>query len=163
MSNADGESREELTVEIQSIEISKLRPHPQNPRTHPESAIDKLVKSLKEFGFTNPILISADNYVLAGHARLKAAEKAGLKEVPVIQLPLSGSKALAYMIADNRLQEETLWDFPKLKDLLGVLDTGELDLEITGFDINEIEGLLSGEEVEKPKHKKKCPKCGWEW
>jgi ParB-like chromosome segregation protein Spo0J len=150
-------------MELQTIEIIKLRPHPQNPRTHPDSAIDKLVRSLKEYGFTNPILISADNYVLAGHARLKAAEKAGLKEVPVIQLPLSGSKALAYMIADNRLQDETEWDFPKLTELFGILDTGELDLEITGFDIKEIESLLSDETIDKPKHKNKCPKCGFEW
>jgi len=146
-------------MEIQTIEITKLRPHPQNPRTHPDSAIDKLVKSLTEFGFTNPILVSADNYVLAGHARLKAAQKAGLKEVPVIQLPLKGSKALAYMIADNRLQDETDWDFPLLKDLFGVLDTGELDLETTGFDLSEIEALLTNvsdgltddDEVPEPK------------
>jgi ParB-like chromosome segregation protein Spo0J len=150
-------------MEIQTIEITKLRPHPQNPRIHPDSAIEKLVKSLNEYGFTNPILISEDNYVLAGHARLKAAEKAGLKEVPVIQLPLKGSKALAYMIADNRLQDETDWDFTKLKDLLSELDTGALDMEITGFGIKEIENLLSGEAIEKPKHKKKCPKCGYEW
>ena len=150
-------------MEIQTIEITKLRPHPQNPRIHPDSAIEKLVKSLKEYGFTNPILISQDNYVLAGHARLKAAEKAGLKEVPVIQLPLKGSKALAYMIADNRLQDETDWDIPKLIDLFSELDTGEFDLEITGFDLNEIENSVTNEKIDKPKHKKKCPKCGFEW
>jgi len=134
-------------MEIQTAKVSELRPHPQNPRIHPDSAIEKLVKSLKEYGFTNPILISADNYVLAGHARLKAAEKAGLKEVPVIQLPLKGNKALAYMIADNRLQDETDWDFTKLAELFGVLDTGELDLEITGFDLSEIENLLTSEKA----------------
>ena len=150
-------------MELQTIEITKLRPHPQNPRQHPDSAIDKLVRSLKEYGFTNPILISADNYVLAGHARLKAAEKAGLKEVPVIQLPLSGSKALAYMIADNRLQDETDWDFPKLAELFSTFDTGEFNLEITGFDLKEIEDLMTHESVEKPKHKRKCPNCGYEW
>ena len=80
--------------------------------------------------WTNPILVSADGYILAGHARLKAAEKAGIEEVPVIYLPLEGAKAEAYLIADNRLQEETDWDLPKLKDLLQDMDTGELDLEL---------------------------------
>ncbi|MCJ7829335.1 MAG: site-specific DNA-methyltransferase [Dehalococcoidia bacterium] len=156
-------------MEIQSIEISKLRPHPQNPRTHPDSAIEKLVKSLKEYGFTNPILISADNYVLAGHARLKAAEKAGLKEVPVIQLSLSGNKALAYMIMDNRVQDETDWDFPKLKDIFGMLDTGEFNLEITGFDLSEIENLMTSEKAgltdddEVPEPKESICKAGDLW
>lgn len=151
-------------MEIQTIEISKLRPHPQNPRTHPDSAIDKLVKSLTEFGWTNPILISQDNYVLAGHARLKAAEKAGLTEVPVIQLPLKGSKAVAYMIADNRLQDETDWDIPLLVDLFQELDTGEIDLEIMGFDLDEIEALITDESFKvKEKAKRKCPNCGYEW
>ena len=123
--------------------ISELKPHPKNPRVHPDSAIDKLVRSIKEYGWTNPVLVSADGYVLAGHARLKAAEKAGIKEVPVIYLPLEGAKAEAYLIADNRLQEETSWDYEKLKDLLQELDTGELDLELTGFDMDEIEDLMT--------------------
>ena len=81
--------------------------------------------------------------MLAGHARLKAAEKAGIKEVPVVYLPLEGAKAEAYLIADNRLQDETDWDYEKLKDLLQELDTGELDLELTGFDMDEIEELIA--------------------
>lgn len=130
-------------MEIKTVKISKLIPHPKNPRIHPDSAIEKLTKSIKEFGWTNPILVSKDNFILAGHARLKAAERAGLKEVPVIYLPFEGSKAEAYMIADNKIQDETEWDFPKLKDLLQELDTGEFDIEITGFDENEIENLMT--------------------
>jgi hypothetical protein len=98
---------------------------------------------MKEFGFTNPILVSEDGYILAGHARLKAAQKAGLKEVPIIRLPLKGAKAEAYMIADNKLQDETEWDYPTLKDLLQSLDVGELDITITGFDLSEIEDLMT--------------------
>ncbi len=130
-------------MEIKTVKISELRPHPKNPRVHPDSAIDKLVRSIKEYGWTNPVLVSADGYVLAGHARLKAAEKAGISEVPVIYLPLEGAKAEAYLIADNRLQDETDWDYEKLKDLLQELDTGELDLELTGFDMDEIEDLIT--------------------
>ena len=130
-------------MEVKKVDIKKLKPHPKNPRVHPDSAIEKLERSIKEFGWTNPILVSADGYILAGHARLKAAEKAGISEVPVIYLPLEGAKAEAYLIADNRLQDETDWDYEKLKDLLQDLDTGELDLEITGFDMEEIEDLIT--------------------
>jgi len=130
-------------MEVKTVKISELKPHPKNPRVHPDSAIDKLVRSIKEFGWTNPILVSADGYILAGHARLKAAEKAGIEEVPVIYLPLEGAKAEAYLIADNRLQDETDWDYEKLKDLLQELDTGEFDIELTGFDIDEIEDLIT--------------------
>jgi DNA modification methylase len=130
-------------MEIKTVKISELRPHPKNPRVHPDSAIEKLERSIKEFGWTNPVLVSADGYVLAGHARLKAAEKAGIKEVPVVYLPLEGAKAEAYLIADNRLQDETDWDYEKLKDLLQELDTGEFDLELTGFGMDEIEDLIA--------------------
>lgn len=158
-------------MEIKTVKISKLIPHPKNPRIHPDSAIEKLTKSIKEFGWTNPILVSKDNFILAGHARLKAAERAGLKEVPVIYLPFEGSKAEAYMIADNKIQDETEWDFPKLKDLLQELDTGEFDIEITGFDENEIENLMTQffnpdeqkEYDENIETTNKCPKCGYEW
>jgi len=118
-------------------------PHPRNPRQHPEKAIEKLTRSLREFGWTNPVLLSADGFVLAGHARLKAAEKAGITEVPVIRLPLSGAKADAYLIADNRLQQETDWDIPGLKDLLQELDTSEFDLRLTGFDLHEVEQMMT--------------------
>lgn len=130
-------------MEIKTVKINELKPHPKNPRVHPDSAIDKLVRSIKEYGWTNPVLVSADGYVLSGHARLKAAEKAGIEEVPVIYLPLEGAKAEAYLIADNRLQDETDWDYEKLKDLLQELDTGEFDLELTGFDMEEIEDLIA--------------------
>ncbi len=130
-------------MEIKTVKINELKPHPKNPRVHPDSAIDKLVRSIKEYGWTNPILVSADGYILAGHARLKAAEKAGIEEVPVIYLPLEGAKAEAYLIADNRLQDETEWDYEKLKDLLQELDTGEFDIELTGFDMDEIEDLIA--------------------
>jgi len=97
-------------IEVKVMRVDELRPHPKNPRKHKAKGIDKLVRSIKEFGWTNPVLVSEEGYVLAGHARLKAARKAGIKEVPVIVLPLSGEKAEAYMIADNRLQDDSDWD-----------------------------------------------------
>lgn len=123
--------------------INELKEHPENPRIHPDSAIDKLQKSIEEFGFTNPVLVSKDGFILAGHARVKASKKAGLEEVPAIILDLDGDMASLYLIADNRLQEETDWDMPVLKDLIERLDTGALDLELSGFTNDEIEDLMS--------------------
>jgi len=129
-------------LEIKNVNVNTLKMHPKNPRVHSDSAIDKLLKSINTYGWTNPILVSKDDYVLAGHARLKAAEKAGIEEVPVIYLPLEGAKADAYLIADNKLQDETDWNLPKLKDLLLELDTGAFDIEITGFGSDEIEDMM---------------------
>lgn len=128
---------------IETVKISDLKPHPGNPRVHPDLALERLTRSIQEFGWTNPILVSEDGFILAGHARLKAAEKAGLAEVPIIRLPLKGAKAEAYMVADNRLSELTEWDFPKLKDILESLDTGAFNIEVTGFSEEEIKELMT--------------------
>lgn len=120
-----------------------LRPHPKNPRLHPESAIEKLVRSIQHYGWTQPILVSSDDLVLAGHARLKAALKAGLETVPIIRLPLEGARAEAHMIADNRLQEETEWAPELLGALLKDLEDQLEDLSTTGLDPNEIDSLLA--------------------
>ena len=130
-------------MNLETVNIKELKPHPKNPRLHPDSALERLTESIKKFGWTNPVLVSADGFILAGHARVKAAERAGLAEIPIIRLPFKGTKAEAYMIADNRLSELTEWDFPKLKDLLEELDTGAFDIEITGFSDREIEDLMS--------------------
>jgi len=130
-------------MEIETVKISSLKPHPGNPRNHPDSAIDMLDKSLRQFGWTNPVLVSEDGFVLAGHARLKAAKKIGIEDIPIIRLPLSGKKADAYMVADNKLAALTEWDFPKLTGLLTELDTGDFDMESIGFSAEELEKLMT--------------------
>jgi len=124
-----------LKVEI--VDINSIKPHPRNPRIHPKSAIKKLIQSIKEFGWTNPILVSVDNVILAGHARLKAAQEMGLKEVPVIRLNMDNEKVIAYLIADNRLQDETDWDYEKLVELVDELYKAGM-AELTGFDSGEL-------------------------
>lgn len=138
-------------MELKMIPIDEVKPHPKNPRIHPDSAIMKLEKSIAEFGFTNPILISKDGVLLAGHARLKASQKAGLKEVPYIQLDIEGAKADAYLIADNRLQQDTKWEKSVLKVLFEELEVQEYDLELTGFEIDEIDKMLGNEDEEEEK------------
>ena len=156
-------------MEVKTVKISDLKPHPKNPRVHPDSAIEKLERSIKEFGWTNPILVSADGYILAGHARLKAAEKAGISEVPVIYLPLEGQKAEAYMIADNRLQEETSWDYEMLANILNDIDAKGLDVQITGFDTSFIDDMSQAynayvdDASEENQKTIICPECGFEF
>ena len=162
-------------MRVETVKADKLKPHPSNPRVHPESALKKLERSIRELGWTNPILVSADSYILAGHARLKAAKRLGLQEVPVIRLPLEGARAEAYMIADNRLAEETFWDLEGLEEMIERLASSGVDLEITGFSGEELEGLLQDFELDDlilevneprgPKEKAltKCPSCGHEF
>ncbi len=152
-------------MEVKRVRIGSLTPMPGNPKNHPPEQIDKLVKSLTEFGWTNPILITADNMIVAGHARHEAAVKAGLKTVPVIVLPFDGDKAKLYCIADNKLSESS-WSFTGLADLLGSLDTGESDLTLSGFDMGELEDLATfvGEPQEdKEPSLTKRPECGHEF
>ena len=144
-------------MQVKTVKISELRPHPKNPRVHPDSAIEKLERSIKEFGWTNPILVSADGYILAGHARLKAAEKAGIEEVPAIYLPLEGAKAEAYLIADNRLQDETDWDMELLRELVSEIEAEGIDLELTGIDMDEINELNFEDIGYKEKEEKENP------
>lgn len=165
-------SKEPLKVEQWKTEDLAKHLHPKNPRIHPAGAIDKLVKSIKEFGWTNPVLMDKDNRVLAGHARIAAAQKAGVETIPVIKLPLSGPKADAYVIADNRLHQDTMWDPPLLADMLTELAANLGDLTVTGFDKLELDKILNpipdenealDEEEIAEKIEHKCPKCGFEW
>ena len=130
-------------MKLEFIEVSKLKESPYNPRIHPEKALERLEKSIEKFGFTNPILVQkSTNQIIAGHARLKAAKEAGLKKVPVIFLDFDDVTAKAYNITDNRLAELTEWDYPKLKDLITEIDTGAIDVELTGFDDEELKEIF---------------------
>jgi hypothetical protein len=133
----------ELSKEIIIKRLADLKPHPKNPRRHPDSLIKKLVSSIETYGFTSPALIDADGRILAGHARCRAAEKMGLTEVPTITLPLTGAAADAYVIVDNKLNELSEWDEAVLADLISDIDGAGFDVELTGFDIDEIDALLS--------------------
>jgi DNA modification methylase len=133
----------EFSKEIVIKRLSDLRPHPKNPRKHPDKLIKKLASSIETYGFTSPVLIDADNRILAGHARCKAAEEMGLSEAPCIVLPLSGAAADAYVVVDNKLSELSEWDEELLSSLISDIDAAGFDVELTGFDIDEIDALLS--------------------
>ena len=127
---------------------SELKPFQKNPYNHPEKQLTMLKKSMREFGFTSPILVSQDNMVIAGHARLKAAQEIGLSEVPTIFIDLPYEKAVAYVIADNQLAKLAEEDRDLLGELLeGALSIPDFDIEAVGFSSEDIDTLLGSGEV----------------
>lgn len=129
--------------------ISTLIPYARNSRTHSDEQIAQIAASIKEFGWTNPILVDGDNGIIAGHGRLSAARKLGHDEVPVIELKdLTETQRKAYIIADNRLALNAGWDNEMLTIELNDLLADGFALDILGFDAKELDALLAPEEVE---------------
>ena len=115
-------------------ETEVLKPYENNPRQHSEAQLDRLVRSIKEFGFTNPILIDDDCNVIAGHGRLLAAELMGLAQVPTITLGhLTAEQRRAYVIADNQLALNSTWDDDVLQAELQALGEAGFDLTLLGW------------------------------
>ena len=129
--------------------VTELIPYVKNSRTHSDEQVAQIAASIKEFGWTNPILIDGDNGIIAGHGRLMAARKLGHKEVPTIELKdLTDTQKKAYIIADNRLALNAGWDNEMLTIELNDLLADGFALDILGFDPKEIAALLDPEVVE---------------
>jgi ParB-like chromosome segregation protein Spo0J len=119
---------------------------PPTARTHSDAQIAQIAASIKEFGWTNPILVSGDDSIIAGHGRLMAARKLGMEEVPVIVLDhLSKSQQRALVIADNQLALNAGWNMDMLKAEIEDLQLDDFDLNILGFDDKFLDGLLEPE------------------
>ena len=130
-------------------EIATLIPYARNSRTHSDEQVAQIAASIKEFGWTNPILVDGDNGIIAGHGRLAAARKLGHTQVPVIELAeLTETQKKAYIIADNRLALNAGWDNEMLTIELNDLLADGFALDILGFDPKEIDALLEPEVVE---------------
>ena len=126
--------------------VDALVPHARNARTHTEAQVAQIAASIREFGFTNPVLTDGANGVIAGHGRLLAARLLGMETVPTIELShLSPAQRRAYVIADNKLALNAGWDDDLLRLELGDLRDQGFDLGLTGFDIGEINDLLVDE------------------
>lgn len=121
-----------------------LIPYARNARTHSESQVAQIAASIREFGWTNPVLVDGQNGVIAGHGRLLAARKLGMQTVPVIELSgLTPAQKRAYIIADNKMALNAGWDEELLSLELGELDALGFDLSLTGFNDLEITALTS--------------------
>jgi ParB-like chromosome segregation protein Spo0J len=163
-----------MKVELWPIE--RLIPYARNARTMTPAAVDKVAASIQEFGWRQPIVVDASRVIIAGHTRLSAARQLGLKKVPVLRAShLTPEQVKAYRLMDNRSHEETSWDAPLLADCLAELQTGGADLDLTGFNSDEITAfLLKGlaadtapeefreyDETIATEHE--CINCGYRW
>lgn len=126
-------------------DVVNLVKHPQNPNTHSDSQIELLAQIIKHQGWRNPVVVSKrSGYIVAGHGRLMAAEKLGLKQVPVdLQEFENEADELAHLVADNRIAELSETNRSTLADLITTLDTGEFNLDLTGFDQDALEELMT--------------------
>jgi DNA modification methylase len=124
--------------------LERLSAYPRNPRTHSDEQVAQIAASVVEFGWTNPLLVSRDGEVIAGHGRLEAARKLGLESVPVVVLDhLTEAQRRAYVIADNKLALNAGWNEELLAAELHALNGEGFDLSLTGFDEGELDRLMA--------------------
>lgn len=136
-------------MEIIYKKVNDLIPYINNSRTHSEEQINQIVASINEFGFTNPLLIDEKDNIIAGHGRLLASKKLKMEEVPCIVLSgLTEAQKKAYIIADNKMALNAGWDEELLKLELENLKELDFDLELTGFNVDELDDLLNDKDEE---------------
>ena len=135
------EAPEPLAIDYRPV--ASLIPYARNARTHSEAQVALIAGSIREYGFTNPVLVDGENGIIAGHGRVLAARKLGLASVPVIELAhLSEAQKRAYILADNQLAEQAGWDRELLALELGELAELGIDLGALGFEAAELDALL---------------------
>jgi DNA modification methylase len=132
-----------MNVVIKELSISSLKPFARNARTHSRKQIKQIAASIERFGFTNPVLVSDDGEIIAGHGRVEAAKQLGWKKVPTIALShLSETERRAYVLADNKLALNAGWDKEILAIELQALSELNFDVELTGFSLAEIDLVI---------------------
>ena len=137
-------------MEIIYKKVNDLIPYINNSRTHSEEQINQIVASINEFGFTNPLLIDEKDNIIAGHGRLLASKKLKMEEVPCIILSgLTEAQKKAYIIADNKMALNAGWDDELLKLELENLKELDFDLELTGFNVDELDDIFQVEEEQE--------------
>lgn len=154
-----------IKLKIVDLSIDKVVPYDNNPRNN-DDAVDSVAESIRQFGFKVPMILDKDNVIIAGHTRLKAAQKLGLKTVPVIYADdLTEEQVKAFRLADNKTGELAEWDFALLESELKEI-TG-IDMQEFGFLVKEIVQITSESNIEnhyaeskKEAEKVFCPKCG---
>lgn len=150
-------------LQIEHLPVASLSPYANNPRTHSKKQISQLAGSIKAFGWTNPILIDDEGGIIAGHGRALAAILLGLDQVPVIRLgDMTSAQKRAYIIADNKLAENSGWDDGLLRIELEALIELDLDFEIEtiGFETGEIDFILAGGEEDAAETPTPAPAAG---
>ena len=148
MTNVAQTSRPRSQIEMR--DPNSLLPYANNARTHSRKQIRQIADSIERFGFVNPVLIDAEGDIIAGHGRLAAAQLLGIPEVPVLPIThLSPDEKRAYILADNRLAEKAGWDREILAIELQALIDFDFEVEITGFELAEIDLILDEDRIRK--------------
>jgi len=136
---------------IEPMPVANLRPYAQNARSHSKKQIRQIATSIERFGFTNPVLISDDNEIIAGHGRVEAAKLLSIKEVPTVRLShLNEARRRAYVLADNKLALNAGWDRDMLAIELQALVDVEFDIELTGFSLAEVDLVIEEAKESSP-------------
>ena len=158
-------------MQIEKMKVSDLKYAPYNPRKIDDKELAKLKRSITEFGYVEPIVWNKrTGFVVGGNQRLKALRELEIEEADVVVVDLDEAKEKALNVALNKISGE--WDFIKLKDVLTDIDTGDFDIELTGFDLDEIADLISTvidtdfSDIESKAEEKRvliCPRCGHKW
>lgn len=160
---------------IVSRKVDDLIPYARNSRTHSDAQVAQIAASVREFGWTNPVLVDGENGIIAGHGRVLAARKLGMEEVPCIELAgMSDTQRRAYIIADNKLALNGGWDDELLALELGELHAADFDMALLGFDASELSikmgmgaDFTPGTEEDQSRLDEKspitCPACGHEF
>jgi len=146
-------------MQIEMWTFDRVRPYENNPRIN-DDAVDSVAASIREFEFSQPIVVDADSVIIVGHTRLKAAKKLGLERVPVVVAShLTPDQVRAYRIADNKTAELAEWDYDLLPIEIDALKEANYDLGLLGFDSEELakimgngieEGLTNPDDVPLP-------------
>lgn len=135
-------------MQIETVAVDRLIPYARNSRTHSEAQVAQIAASIKEFGFTNPVLIDGEGGIIAGHGRVMGARAIGLAEVPCIRLAhLTESQRRAYVIADNKLALNAGWDDAMLALEMRDLMAEGYDVGLTGFELGDIDDILRETEI----------------
>lgn len=161
---------------VEKWDIEKLIPYAKNSRTHSDAQIAQIASSMKEWGWTNPILVDEGGTIIAGHGRVLAARKLGIKEIPVmIASGWSDAKKKAYVIADNKLALNAGWDSELLRLEIEELKEVNFDVELLGFNENELKEISANVNFDVGSEKDQsrldelepkiisCPHCGKEF
>ena len=139
-----------MALKIEYLPVGKLLRYAKNSRTHSDEQVEQLVNSIREFGFTNPVLIDEKNELIAGHGRLAAAEILEMDKVPAIRLSyLSEKQKKAYRIADNKLALNAGWDMQLLAVEVKALMDDDFDIDLLGFNDAELDEMLSDEQPQE--------------
>lgn len=131
-------------MQVEVLPVEKLIPYARNARTHSDEQVAQIAASIREFGFCNPVLVDAEDGIIAGHGRVLAARKLGMGEVPCIRLGhLTETQKRAYVLADNKLALNAGWDEEMLRFELGDLQADGFDLDLAGFSAEELDELFA--------------------